>query len=80
MRDCAGRLQALAKASGICVILIGHVTREGSIAGPRVLEHLVDTVLYMEGDPFQAYRLLRCVKNRFGATTRWESSRCRDAA
>ena len=69
VRDCAGRLQALAKASGICVILIGHVTREGSIAGPRVLEHLVDTVLYMEGDPFQAYRLLRCVKNRFGATS-----------
>ncbi|MCE2489513.1 MAG: DNA repair protein RadA [Anaerolineae bacterium] len=69
VRDCAGRLQVLAKASGICVVLIGHVTREGSIAGPRVLEHLVDTVLYMEGDPFQAYRLLRCVKNRFGAAS-----------
>ena len=68
VRDCAGRLQALAKSGGICVILIGHVTREGSIAGPRVLEHLVDTVLYMEGDHFQAYRLLRSVKNRFGAT------------
>lgn len=69
VRECAGQLQALAKSGGICVILIGHVTREGSIAGPRVLEHLVDTVLYMEGDPFQAWRLLRCVKNRFGAAS-----------
>ena len=51
------------------VFLIGHVTKEGVIAGPRVLEHIVDTVLYLEGDRFQAYRLLRAVKNRFGATS-----------
>jgi len=69
VRECASRLQMLAKTSGICVFLVGHVTKEGNIAGPRVLEHLVDTVLYLEGDPFQAYRLLRSVKNRFGATS-----------
>jgi DNA repair protein RadA/Sms len=69
VRECASRLQMLAKTSGVCVFLIGHVTKEGSIAGPRVLEHIVDTVLYLEGDPFQAYRLLRSVKNRFGATS-----------
>lgn len=69
VRECASRLQALAKSSAVSVFLIGHVTKEGSIAGPRVLEHIVDTVLYLEGDPFQAYRLLRSVKNRFGATS-----------
>jgi DNA repair protein RadA/Sms len=69
VRECASRLQMLAKTNGICVFLIGHVTKEGAIAGPRVLEHIVDTVLYLEGDPFQAYRLLRGVKNRFGATS-----------
>ncbi len=68
VRECASRLQHLAKSSGISVFLVGHVTKEGGIAGPRVLEHIVDTVLYLEGDPFQAYRLLRSVKNRFGAT------------
>ncbi|MBI1278960.1 MAG: DNA repair protein RadA [Anaerolineaceae bacterium] len=68
VRECASRLQHLAKSSGISVFLVGHVTKEGSIAGPRVLEHIVDTVLYLEGDPFQSYRLLRSVKNRFGAT------------
>ncbi|MBA3875162.1 MAG: DNA repair protein RadA, partial [Anaerolineae bacterium] len=68
VRECASRLQHLAKSSGISVFLIGHVTKEGSIAGPRMLEHIVDTVLYLEGDPFQSYRLLRSVKNRFGAT------------
>jgi DNA repair protein RadA/Sms len=68
IRECAARLQMLAKTSGTSVFLIGHVTKEGNIAGPRVLEHVVDTVLYLEGDPFQAYRLLRGVKNRFGAT------------
>jgi DNA repair protein RadA/Sms len=68
VRECASRLQALAKTTAVSVFLVGHVTKEGSIAGPRVLEHLVDTVLYLEGDPFQAYRLLRSVKNRFGAT------------
>jgi len=69
VRECAMRLQNLAKSSGISVFLVGHVTKDGSIAGPRVLEHIVDTVLYLEGDPFQAFRLLRSVKNRFGATS-----------
>jgi DNA repair protein RadA/Sms len=69
VRDSASRLRELAKASGITVFLIGHVTKEGTIAGPRVLEHIVDTVLYLEGDRFQAYRLLRSTKNRFGATS-----------
>ncbi|GIL14541.1 MAG: DNA repair protein RadA [Chloroflexota bacterium] len=69
VRECASRLQHLAKSSGLSVFLVGHVTKEGSIAGPRVLEHIVDTVLYLEGDPFQAFRLLRSVKNRFGATS-----------
>ncbi len=68
VRECAVRLQSLAKSAGISVLMIGHVTKDGSIAGPRVLEHIVDTVLYLEGDPFQQYRLLRSVKNRFGAT------------
>jgi DNA repair protein RadA/Sms len=69
VRECASRLRELAKSSGLAVFLIGHVTKEGSIAGPRVLEHIVDTVLYLEGDRFQSYRLLRSVKNRFGATS-----------
>jgi DNA repair protein RadA/Sms len=68
VRECANRLRELAKSSGMAVFLIGHVTKEGVIAGPRVLEHIVDTVLYLEGDRFQSYRLLRSVKNRFGAT------------
>jgi DNA repair protein RadA/Sms len=68
VRECAARLRELAKSSGITVFLIGHVTKEGAIAGPRVLEHIVDTVLYLEGDRFQTFRLLRSVKNRFGAT------------
>jgi len=68
VRESANRLRELAKSSGPAVFLIGHVTKEGTIAGPRVLEHIVDTVLYLEGDRFQAYRLLRSVKNRFGAT------------
>jgi len=69
VRESASRLRELAKSSGITVFIIGHVTKEGAIAGPRVLEHIVDTVLYLEGDRFQAYRLLRSVKNRFGATS-----------
>ncbi len=69
VRRCASRFQELAKGSGLTVILVGHVTKEGAIAGPRVLEHIVDTVLYLEGDPFHRYRLLRGVKNRFGATS-----------
>lgn len=69
VRECASRLRELAKNSGVAVFMIGHVTKEGAIAGPRVLEHIVDTVLYLEGDRFGAYRLLRSVKNRFGATS-----------
>ena len=68
VRECASQLRELAKTSGISVFLIGHVTKEGTIAGPRVLEHIVDTVLHLEGDRYQAYRLLRSIKNRFGAT------------
>jgi len=69
VRECAAVLQGVAKSKGLAIFLVGHVTKEGAIAGPRVLEHIVDTVLYLEGDSFHAYRLLRSVKNRFGATT-----------
>lgn len=69
VRESASRLQEVAKQSGVVIVLVGHVTKEGAIAGPRVLEHIVDTVLYLEGDPFHRYRLLRSVKNRFGATS-----------
>jgi DNA repair protein RadA/Sms len=69
VRETASRLRELAKSSGMAIFLIGHVTKEGAIAGPRILEHIVDTVLYLEGDRFQSYRLLRSVKNRFGATS-----------
>jgi len=62
VRECAARLRELAKSSGVAIFLIGHVTKEGMIAGPRVLEHIVDTVLYLEGDRYQSYRLLRSVK------------------
>jgi DNA repair protein RadA/Sms len=69
VRECASRLRDLAKTSGMAIFVIGHVTKEGVIAGPRVLEHIVDTVVYLEGDRYQSYRLLRSVKNRFGATS-----------
>jgi DNA repair protein RadA/Sms len=68
VRECTLRLMEWAKLSGIPVFLVGHVTKEGSIAGPRVLEHIVDVVLYLEGEHFSSYRLLRGVKNRFGST------------
>jgi len=68
VRECAGMLAQLAKSADIAIFIIGHVTKEGSIAGPRVLEHIVDTVLYFEGDRFSIYRILRAVKNRFGST------------
>lgn len=67
VRECAAHLTRLAKATGIAVILVGHVTKEGALAGPRVLEHMVDTVLYFEGDTHSSYRLVRAIKNRFGA-------------
>ncbi len=67
VRECAAQLTRLAKASGTCMILVGHVTKEGSLAGPRVLEHMVDTVLYFEGDTHSSFRMIRAFKNRFGA-------------
>lgn len=68
VRECAGQLMQLAKRTGLPTFIVGHVTKDGSIAGPRVLEHMVDTVLYFEGDPGHPYRILRAVKNRFGST------------
>ncbi len=68
VRECTSHLLRMAKESNTPLFLVGHVTKEGNIAGPRVLEHMVDTVLYLEGDRFHSYRLLRSVKNRFGST------------
>ncbi|MEE9520340.1 MAG: DNA repair protein RadA, partial [Dehalococcoidales bacterium] len=68
VRECTLRLMRWAKLSAVPVFIAGHVTKDGAIAGPRVLEHIVDVVLYLEGEPFSAYRLLRCVKNRYGST------------
>jgi len=68
VRECAASLTQLAKTTGTSIFIIGHVTKEGTLAGPRVLEHIVDTVLYFEGDRFALYRILRAVKNRFGST------------
>ncbi|HSM80989.1 MAG TPA: DNA repair protein RadA [Nodosilinea sp.] len=68
VRECTSALMQLAKRANISLFIVGHVTKEGAIAGPKVLEHLVDTVLYFEGDRFASHRLLRSVKNRFGAT------------
>jgi DNA repair protein RadA/Sms len=67
VRECSAQLTRFAKQSGTCVILVGHVTKDGSLAGPRVLEHIVDTVLYFEGDTNSSFRLVRAFKNRFGA-------------
>ena len=68
VRECTGRLMRLAKSKGVAVIIVGHVTKEGAIAGPRMLEHMVDCVLYFEGERHHTYRVLRAVKNRFGST------------
>lgn len=68
VRECAGRLMHLAKGEGVSTFITGHVTKDGAIAGPRMLEHMVDTVLYFEGDAGHPYRILRAVKNRFGST------------
>ncbi len=68
VRSCTGRLLELAKGNGITTLVVGHVTKDGSLAGPRVLEHMVDTVLYFEGERHQSYRILRAIKNRFGST------------
>jgi DNA repair protein RadA/Sms len=67
VRECAAQLTRMAKQSGVTIILVGHVTKEGALAGPRVLEHIVDTVLYFEGDNHSSFRLVRAIKNRFGA-------------
>lgn len=67
VRECAAQLTRVAKSSGTCIILVGHVTKEGALAGPRVLEHMVDTVLYFEGDMHSSFRMVRAFKNRFGA-------------
>ena len=68
VRESTGALMQIAKGLGVSVFIVGHVTKEGVVAGPRVLEHMVDTVLYFEGDRYAAYRILRAVKNRFGST------------
>lgn len=85
VRECAGALTKLAKGLNIAIFIIGHVTKEGVIAGPRVLEHIVDTVLYFEGERYSIYRILRAVKNRFGSTNEigvfeMESSGLREVA
>ena len=67
VKECAAQLTRLAKSTGVCMIMVGHVTKEGHLAGPRVLEHIVDTVLYFEGDTHSSFRLVRAFKNRFGA-------------
>jgi DNA repair protein RadA/Sms len=67
VRECAAQLTRTAKATGVAIVLVGHVTKEGALAGPRVLEHIVDTVLYFEGDAHSSFRLVRAIKNRFGA-------------
>lgn len=68
VRECSSILTRIAKSAGISMFIIGHVTKEGALAGPRILEHIVDTVLYFEGERYSAYRILRAVKNRFGST------------
>lgn len=68
LRDCCMDLVYLAKATGIAVILVGHVTKAGTLAGPKIVEHIVDTVIYFEGDRFHSHRIVRCIKNRFGST------------
>jgi DNA repair protein RadA/Sms len=68
LRECAARLLDVAKGDDVPIFLVGHVTKEGAVAGPRVLEHIVDAVLYLEGERFHAFRILRATKNRFGST------------
>jgi DNA repair protein RadA/Sms len=68
LRDCCMELVYLAKATGIAVVFVGHVTKAGTLAGPKIIEHIVDTVVYFEGDRFHSHRIVRCVKNRFGST------------
>ena len=69
IRECCNSLMSLAKTNNVSIIVIGHVTKEGNIAGPKVLEHMVDTVIQFEGDKYKTYRILRSIKNRFGNTS-----------
>ncbi len=69
IKECAAEFQHLAKSTGIPVFLIGHITKDGTLAGPKILEHIVDTVLQFEGDQHYGYRIVRCIKNRFGSTS-----------
>lgn len=69
IRECTSALMEIAKTRNITVIVVGHVTKDGNIAGPKVLEHMVDTVIYFEGDKYKSYRILRCIKNRYGNTS-----------
>lgn len=69
IRECCNTLMQIAKTQNISIIVIGHVTKEGNIAGPKVLEHMVDTVIQFEGDKYKSYRILRSIKNRFGNTS-----------
>ena len=68
LRDCCMELVYLAKSSGIAILFVGHVTKAGTLAGPKIIEHIVDTVIYFEGDRFHSHRIVRCIKNRFGST------------
>ncbi len=79
LRECTQRLHRVAKEHNVAILLVGHVTKEGMLAGPKMLEHMVDVVLYLEGERLQAYRLLRSVKNRFGATNEVGVFEMRDA-
>jgi len=79
VRECAFRISELCKSKNIPVFLVGQITKEGLIAGPKVLEHLVDTVLYFEGERFNFYRIVKVVKNRFGSSERWLFSGCQIA-
>ena len=76
IRECTAELIQFAKASNTPVLLVGHINKEGSIAGPKILEHMVDTVLQFEGDRHHMYRILRAQKNRFGATSKLEFMKC----
>lgn len=67
VRECAGKLMRIAKSRGITFFIVGHVTKEGALAGPKVLEHIMDTVLYFEGEREESFKILRAVKNRFGS-------------
>lgn len=69
IRECCNILMQIAKTQNITIIIIGHVTKDGNIAGPKILEHMVDTVIYFEGDKYKSYRMLRSMKNRFGNTS-----------